>query len=178
MKKILLGLVCAVAAGVAGTASATDWDSDITVTRSSGTAPQLGTVIRGSSASTYSISVSGLVARILGNAIRLSNASVAAPTITLDCGWTYDCAYRSIRVTIVPAGGSGSATIVKLRRGSVSGYGTSVGSVSEGRTLTFDLPPVGPLRQVSFPIGMDVQLAAGAGAGVHTFSYTVTAEYR
>lgn len=176
MKKILLGIVGALAVAITGPAWA--HDDDITVTRSAANAPVLGTVIRGSSASTYSISVSGLVTRLLGNAIRLSNASVTAPTITLSCGWTYDCRYRTVRVTIAPAGGSGSATIVKLRRGSVSGYAVPVSSVSEGRTLTFDLPPIGPYRQVSFPVGMDVQLAAGAGAGVHTFSYTVTADYR
>lgn len=174
MSKKRLAAVCAVAALTAGTARA----SDITVNRTPASAPLLGTVIRGSSATTYSISTSGAVTRTSGNAIRLSNASVTAPTITLSCGWTFDCSVRTVRVTIAPAGNAGDASIVTLRRGSVSGYLIPILSVSEGQTLTFDLPPMGPLRQVSFPIGMDVQLAAGAAARVHTFSYTVTAEYR
>lgn len=174
MRKIFPGLVCALVAASAGAACA----QEITVIRTPASAPALGTIIRGSTATTYSISTSGVVTRAAGNAIRLSNASVTTPTIVLTCGWTSECRNRKVRVTIAPSGNSGNATIVKLRRGSVSGYSTTIPSVSEGATLTFDLPAMEPTRLVSFPIGMDVQLAAGATARIHTFSYTVTAEYR
>lgn len=175
MRKRLLAAVCALAPLTSGVAHAA---TDLVVSRTPASAPILGTVIRGSSATTYSVSTSGAVTRTSGNAIRLSNASVTAPTISITCGFTFDCVLRTVRVTITPAGSSGDADIVKFRRGTVSGASGSVASVSENQTLVFDLPAIGVLRTVSFPIGMDVLLDAGAGARVHTFSYTVTAEYR
>jgi len=174
MRKILCSALFGLVVATAGQALG----ADVTVSRSPATAPVLGTVIRGASATTYSISTDGVVTRIAGDAIRLSNASVDAPTITLSCSFSVECIARPIRVTIRPSGNVGNATIVKLRRGAVSGYGYNVGTVSDGQTLTFDLPVLGLFRQATFDLGMDVQLAAGAQARVHTFSYTVTAEFR
>lgn len=152
--------------------------ADITVTRSVASAPVLGRVVRGSAATTYSISTSGLVTRTAGNAIRLSNAAVTVPVITISCSRSHDCSYRSIRIIIAPSGKWGDAEIVKLRRGTVSGLASSVSPVSEGSILVFDLPALGSSRQASFPIGMDVRLDANADGGVHLFSYTVVADYR
>lgn len=171
MRKILCSALLGLA--IAGQAQA----DDVTVSRTPASAPVLGTVIRGASATTYSISTNGVVTRTAGDAIRLSNASVDTPTITLSCGWVARCLSRPVRVTIRPGGNAGDASIVKLRRGSVSGYGYSISAVSEGQTLVFDLPVIGPFRQVTFDLGMDVKLEAGAQARVHTFSYTVTADF-
>ena len=44
-------------------------------------------------------------------------------------------------------------------------------------SLTFDLRPIGVSRSASFPLGMDVLLAAAADSGTDTFTYTVTATF-
>lgn len=151
-----------------------------TVTRSPATAPTLGTTIRGTSATTFSISTSGAVTRVSGNAIRLSSGSVTAPTITVNCGLlnlSGLCALRHVRVTITPAPGSGPAAISRLRVGSLSGasYRSGSGPV-EGSSLSFDLNPLGLLGSATFRLGMDVVLAANASSGTYGFDYVVTVE--
>mgnify|MGYP001402989072 CR=1 FL=1 len=151
-----------------------------TVTRSPATAPTLGTTIRGTSATTFSISTSGAVTRTSGNAIRLSSSSVTTPTITVNCGLlnlSGLCALRHVRVTITPAPGSGPAAISRLRIGGLSGATYRSGSAPpEGSSLSFDLNPIGLLGSATFHLGMDVVLAANASSGTYAFDYVVTVE--
>ena len=154
--------------------------SDVSVTRSPATAPTLGTTIRGTSATTFSISTAGVVTRSSGNAIRLSSGSVTTPTLSINCGLlnlSGLCALRYIRVTITPVVGSGPATISRLRVGSLSGASYRAGSApAEAASLTFDLNPIGLLRTATLRLGMDVLLGANAVSGVYNFDYTVTVQ--
>ena len=155
--------------------------ADPTVTRSPATAPTLGTVIRGSSATTFSVTAAGAVTRTSGNAIRLTSSSVTTPTITINCGLLNLnglCALRYIRVTITPVTGAGPATITRLRVGSMTGGSFRNGSApAEASTLTFDLNPLGLLTTATFKLGMDVQLAANAASGQRTFDYLITVQF-
>ncbi len=143
------------------------------------TAPVLGTTIRGSSATVFSISTTGVVTRLSGNGIRMSSASVTVPTISFNCGLlnlSGLCALRQLRVTIIPLAGSGPASIVKFRVGGLAGTTYVGGSApAEGSSVTFDVNPLGLLSTASFQLGMDVQLAANAApTGLQTFTYQVT----
>jgi hypothetical protein len=170
----LICLLALIGIGAPGLAHA-----DATVTRSPATAPTLGTTIRGTSATTFSISTSGVVTRTSGDAIRLTSGSVTTPTLSVNCGLlnlSGLCALRYVRVTITPVGG-GSATITRLRVGSLSGATyRSGGAPAEGPTLTFDLNPLGLLSTATFRLGMDVTLAANAPTGPLAFDYVVSVE--
>lgn len=172
MALLILGLVSAVGSGSAQAQSM--------VWRSAGTAPVLGTTIRGTTASSFSISTSGAVTRVSGDAIRLSQSSVTTPTISINCGLLNLgglCALRHVRITVSPASTSGAARITRLRVGSLSGSTYRTGSPPpEGSIVTFDIAPLGLLRTATFSLGMDVALAANAQSGVHGFDYVVTAE--
>lgn len=154
--------------------------ADPTVTRSPATAPVLGTTIRGSSATTFSITTAGAVSRTSGNAIRLSSSSVTTPTITINCGLLNLnglCALRYIRVTITPVAAS-PAQITRLRVGSMTGGVYRTGSApAEASSLVFDLNPLGLFTTATFKLGMDVQLAAGAASGLQTFDYMITVQF-
>jgi len=174
IRRLLIGLVALLGASTPNLAHA-----DATVTRSPATAPNLGTTIRGTTATTFSISTSGVVTRTSGDAIRLTSGSVTTPTLSVNCGLlnlSGLCALRYVRVTIMPVG-SGSATITRLRVGSLSGATYRSGSApAEGSTLTFDLNPLGLLSTATFHLGMDVTLAANAPTGTYGFDYLVTVE--
>lgn len=155
-------------------------NAQLQVTPSPATSPVLGTTIRGTSATTFSITTAGAVTRTSGNAIRLSSASVTTPTISIGCGFLNVsglCAVRSVRVTIVPVTGSGPASIVKLRVGSLSGATYSGSAPAESSAITFDLQPLGLFGTATFKLGMDVQLAAGAASGAKVYEYQVTATF-
>ncbi|WP_395945797.1 hypothetical protein [Brevundimonas sp.] len=147
------------------------------VVRTPATAPILGATIRGSSATTFSISTSGTVTRTSGNAIRLSSASVTTPTISLNCGvlnLSGLCALRYMRVTITPVSG-GQAAITKFRIANLSGATYRTGSApAEAASLMFDLNPLGLTATASFTLAMDMTLAANAPSGAYTFDYVVT----
>lgn len=149
-----------------------------TVTRTPATAPALGTTIRGNATTVFSVSTTGTVTRVSGNAIRLSTSSVTTPTLTINCGLlnlSGLCALRYVRVTITPVAGSGPATISRLRVGSLSGASYRSGSApAEGASLVFDLNPLGLLSTATLRLGMDVTLAANAASGNHTYDYIVT----
>ncbi len=153
--------------------------AQLSVSRSpSGTAPVIGTVVRGSAATTFSISTAGVVTRTSGNAIRLSSTSLTPPTISINCGLTLmSCLLRDVRVVITASGASDDGSITRFRIGSLSGGTYRTGAPAEGASLTFDLRPIGAGRSVTFPLGMDVLLAAGADSGTDTFTYTVTATF-
>lgn len=152
--------------------------AQLAVSRSPANAPVLGTTIRGSSPTVFSITPGGGVTRASGNAIRLSTASVRTPTITIHCGvnrMESFCAFRYIRVRITPASGSGTARISRLRVGALQGGRFYGGSPSEGATMDFILSPLG-FGAASFELGMDVSLTGGAPSGEHDFDYVVTVQ--
>lgn len=178
MRAVMTSMVLAfgLAAGVAGPSAA-----QLAVHRSPTHAPELGTTIRGSAPTVFSISTSGGVIRQSGDAIRLSNSSVRTPTVTISCGpnrLESLCALRYIRVRIIPASSQGQAAITRLRVGSLSGGRYSLGGApSEGAVVEFIMAPLGLFGgDASFELGMDVRLAAGAPGGRHVFDYIVTAE--
>lgn len=154
--------------------------AQLQVSRSPATAPALGTTIRGATATTFTISTTGAVSRVSGDAIRMSNASVTTPTISISCGLLNIsglCALRYVRVTITPAGGSGAAHISKLRIGSLSGTSFRTGAPAEASSLVFDLNPLGLFGTATFKLGMDVLLDAGAASGPQTFDYLVRVDF-
>ena len=147
------------------------------VSRSPATAPTLGTTIRGTATTTFSVTTAGVVTRSSGNAIRLSTGSVTTPTLTVSCGLSLVCG-RYVRVTITPVSGTGPATISRFRVGSLSGTSfRSGGAPAESSTLSFDLNPVGILGSATMKLGMDVQLAANAETGLDTFDYLVSVQF-
>lgn len=176
MKRFIAAMCAGLMLVAAGRAEA-----DPTVTRTPATAPTLGTAIRGSSATTFSVTTAGAVSRTSGNAIRLTSSSVTTPTISINCGLLNLnglCALRYIRVTITPVVGSGPATITRLRVGSMTGGVYRSGSApADAATLVFDLNPLGLLTTATFKLGMDVQLAAGAATGPTTFDYMISVQF-
>ncbi|WP_122464521.1 MULTISPECIES: hypothetical protein [Brevundimonas] len=177
----LIAIIAALVAGLAllSVASASAAQAP-TVSRSPATSPQLGRVIAGATTTTFSISTAGAVTRTSGDAIRLTNTSVTAPTVTISCGLlnlNSVCALRNIRVTVTATGATGETRIVRLRAGTLTGSTYRAGGVREGTTLTFDINPIGILGSASFPLGMDVQVDAGAQPGADSFTYTVTAQF-
>ena len=176
MKCLISGLCAVLMLVGAGQAQANP-----TVTRSPATAPTLGTVIRGSSATTFSVTAAGAVTRTSGDAIRLTSSSVTTPTITINCGLLNLSglfALRYVRVTITPVTGTGPATITRLRVASLTGGAYRTGSApAAASTLTFDLNPLGLLTTATFKLGMDVQLAANATSGNQTFDYLITVQF-
>lgn len=159
---------------------ATPAAAQLSVSRSpGGTAPVVGTVVRGSAATTFSISTAGVVTRTSGNAIRLSSASVTPPTVSINCGLSLmTCQTRDVRVTITASGASDDGRLSSFRIGTLTGGSYRGSAPADGPSLTFDLRPIGANRSVTFPLGMDVLLAAGADSGTDTFTYTVTATFR
>lgn len=151
------------------------------ITLAPATGPALGTTVRGSAATTFTISTSGAVTRASGNAIRLNGGSVSAPTVTFNCGLlnlAQLCLTRTARVTIAPAASSGPASITRFRISNLSGGTYRTGSApAEAAVLVFDLNPLGLLGSVSFRLGLDVLLAAGANSGAWTYSYTVSVQF-
>lgn len=139
------------------------------------TNPVLGRVVRGTTATTFSISPTGVVARS-GDAIRMSSSGVTATTVTISCGLlNLGCAGRTLRVTVQAAGATGSSTLTKFRVGSLTGTNYSTGSApTEASSLTFNLTGIGLLGSCSFALGMDVLVPPTATPGNGTFSYTVT----
>ena len=143
--------------------------------RSPATAPILGNTIVGTSNTVFSVSVTGVVARDSGTAIRISNASVTVPTITIGCTGG-PCNGKRIRVTITATGGSPGASIVLFRVGSLSnGKVYTNGVPTPAASLTFDINAIGNNGTTSFPLGMNIQLIANTTGGAKTFTYSVTA---
>ena len=169
----------ALAAFAALTAAADAAAAQVAVSRSSGIAPELGRALAGTSATTFSISTTGVVTRTSGDAIRLTTGSVRAPTITFTCGpkpATNDCASSNIRISIIPVSNSGAASITKFRVSSLSNASFVAGSApAEATFLTFDVRPLGT-RTGSFNLGMDVRVVAGAAGGFDTYDYLVVVQ--
>lgn len=158
--------------------AATPARAQISINRSPATAPVLGTVVRGSAATTFSISAAGVVTRPTGNAIRLRSTTVTVPTVAITCGTNSNCANRDVRVVVTASGASDDASISRFRIGALTGATYRTTAPAEGASLTFDLRPIGRSSSASFPLGMDVVLAAASDSGADTFTYTVTATFR
>lgn len=168
--RLPIALVAVFAAGAA--------QAEVAVSHSPATAPILGNVVRGTSATTFSVDTSGTVTRTSGDAIRLSNASVSTPTVTITCGLLNLpnlCLLRQIRVTVQPSGTTGQVTISKLRVGSLSGATYASGAPAESSSLSFDLNPLGLLGSATFKLGMDMLVPANTTTTINDVSYTVTA---
>lgn len=142
--------------------------------------PVLGATIRGSTPTTFSITTTGVVLRTSGDAIRMSNGTVTTPTVSFNCtllNFPELCLLRPVRVTITPASAEGAATISRLRISNLSGTTYRSGTAPpEALVLVFDLNPL-LLSTVSFKLGMDIQLQAGAASGNETYSYTVSVTF-
>lgn len=155
--------------------------AQIQISHSPTIAPDLGRMVRGSSATTFTVSNNGTVSRASGDGIRISSNSATAPTVTISCGLlnlSGLCALRQIRVTVQPVA-STNAQITKFTVGSVQGNILwAIGSPpASGPSLTFDLKPLGLLGTGSFTLGMDVWTAAGLASGNYNFDYVVTATF-
>ena len=68
-------------------------------------------------------------------------------------------------------------SISRFRIGTLTGGTYRTSAPADAASLTFTLRPIGSGRSVTFPLGMDVLLAAGADSGTDTFTYTVTATF-
>lgn len=153
-------------------------NAQVAVSYAPATSPVLGTVVRGTSVTTFSVATSGAVTRTGGDAIRLSTAQTTTPTVSISCGLlnlSGLCALRNIRVRIQSASAS-QATVTRLRVGSLTGATYATSAPAEASSLTFDLNPIGLLNTATFKLGMDIQVPAGASSGVNNFNYTVSAE--
>ena len=151
--------------------------AQISISNSPSTSPVVGTVVRGSLASTFNISTSGVVTRPIGDATRLSTSSVTVPTVMITCGTSKDCNNKDVRVTITATGASGAGSITLFRVGPLSGTTYNTSAPAEAASLTFDVNPLGSGRSASFPLGMDVRLAAGAASGSATYTYSVSVTF-
>ncbi|GAA0623088.1 hypothetical protein GCM10009422_18890 [Brevundimonas kwangchunensis] len=68
-------------------------------------------------------------------------------------------------------------SITTFRVANLSGTTWRTGSApAEASVLVFELNAMGLISTVSFTLGMDVVLAAGAASGGQTFPYTVTVQ--
>jgi len=142
--------------------------------------PALGTVIRGSTATTFSMTTAGVVSRTSGDAIRMSSGMVAVPTVSFNCGLlnlAELCLLRPVRVTISPSSAGGAATISRFRISNLSGTTYRSGSAPQDASiLVFDLNPL-LLSTVTFKLGLDVLVEAGAQTGNAAYSYTVSVTF-
>ena len=153
--------------------------AQIAISRSPTSGPNLGRVVRGSTQSVFAVDTSGGVTRTSGTAIRVDNGAVTVPTIRVTCGSTNtNCRTRDVRILVQATGASDDATISRFRIGSLTGGTYRTSAPADGTTLQFDLRPLGSFGAVTFPLGMDLILGAGADAAPDTFTYTVTATFR
>ncbi|WP_271086343.1 hypothetical protein [Brevundimonas sp. NIBR11] len=179
MKLAAPAVIAAAAACVLGAPSSAA--AQIQISQTPAVAPALGTMVRGTTATSFTVSTAGSVTKTSGNGIRISSAGVTPPTVTISCGFLNLnglCAVRQVRVTIQPVPSS-DAQITKFYVGSVTGnILMATGSMpAPASSMTFDLKPLGLLGTGSFTLGMDVFTAAGLASGTYNFAYTVTASF-
>jgi hypothetical protein len=153
--------------------AATPAAAQVSISNSPATSPEM-TVMRGSTATTFSISTAGLVTRVSGDAIQVSSSSVTLPTITLTC-LVNNCKGDEFRVTVTATGSSGDSRITRFRIGTLRGGRYRSAVPVEAASLTFDLRMEDRRSPMSFTLGMDVLLAGAADGGTQTFTFTVTA---
>lgn len=175
MRPFWISLIACIGALVAFATVPAPAKAQVSVSRSpTGTNPALGRVVRGSIATTFSISPNGAVTKTGGDAIRMTGTAVTGTTVTISCG-LLNCGGRTLRVTIQATGSSGSATLTKFRVGSLSGSSYVTGSApAEASSLTFDLTSITLLNNCSFALGMDVLVPVGGTTGNGTYTYSIT----
>lgn len=177
----LTPVLAAVAAAGAMIASASPAAAQLQVTASPAVAPGLGTMVRGSTATTFTVTTAGAVSRTSGDGIRITSGGATAPTVTISCGFlnlSSLCAARQVRVTIQPVTNADSQ-ITKFYVSSLTGNLVTVTGTNPApaSSVTFDLRPLGLLGTGSFTLGMDVFTAAGIASGNYRFDYMVTASF-
>jgi len=147
----------------------------VTISRSPALAPDLGKIVSGSQATTFSVSTNGVVTRTSGDAIRISTSNVTVPTVTISC--ILDnldlCGLRQMRVTIQPVTSTGPASIVLFRVGSLTPGTFRDGTPVAAASMSFVLNAFG-YGTATFKLGMDAKLAAQAVSGQTPFNYTVS----
>ena len=174
-------LLLTAAAAVCAIAAPSRAAAQIQISHSPSLAPNLGTMVRGSTATTFTVAANGSVTQTSGNGIRITSGGATSPTVTISCGLlnlSGLCALRQIRVTIQPAVSS-SAQITKFYISSITGNVLmATGALpAPASSITFDLKPLGLLGTGTFTLGMDVFTAAGLSSGTYNFDYTVTAAF-
>jgi hypothetical protein len=173
-RAVLLTLAGLIVMALAGPAAA-----EIAV-NAPGATPNLGGVIITSGTTSFSISTAGVVTRTSGTGVRLSSANVTMPSATVSCGLlNLDqlCILRLMRITVTPVASAGPVTVTQLRISGLTNAGYWGGvAPAAGSTVTFVLNPI-TIATISFKVGMDIAVAAGAATGNQTFGYTVTAEF-
>ncbi|MFC5343137.1 hypothetical protein ACETK8_08830 [Brevundimonas staleyi] len=171
----------ATAAAVCALTAPSAASAQIQISHSPTISPALGSMIRGSTATSFTIGTNGSVTQTGGNGVRVHSGGVTPPTITISCGFlnlSGLCALRQIRVTIQPVANS-NAQITKFTVGSVQGNILwAIGSPpTPASSMTFDLKPLGLLGTGSFTLGMDVLTAGNLPSGNYNFDYIVTAAF-
>jgi len=149
--------------------------AQLAVTLPNGTTPQLGEIIAGTIPTTFYISPTGVVTRLSGDAIRLSNAPVAPPTIRITCGLLNVnslCLTRYVRITVVPQLIGPKANIVLFRAGTLTGATFFNGPPPEASTLNIVLNPMG-IGTTTLTFGMTVMVQPGQ-TGAFPFGYGVS----
>lgn len=151
-----------------------DWSRDrLTVRAEPAAGLSLGPTVRGSTASVFSISPTGEVRRLSGDAIRMSNAPVAAPRVVITCleDGRSGCT-RPLRVRVMAVSGTARTSIRRFVLGGVEGARLEGGGPSPGPALDFDLTPLGQGGAVGFALGLELRVEAGGG-GREDFNYVV-----
>lgn len=154
--------------------------AQLQISHSPSTAPDLGRMVRGSGATSFTIAPNGTVTRTSGDGIRLSSGGATSPTITISCGFlnlSNLCALRRIRVTVQPIPNS-NAQITQFTVSSLTGnllWATT--APTPASSLTFDMLPLGLLGTGSFTLGMDVWTSGALASGTYSFGYTVNVAF-
>lgn len=154
--------------------------AQLQISHSPSTAPDLGRMVRGSGATSFTISTNGAVTRTSGDGIRVDSGSATPPTITISCGFlnlSNLCALRRVRVTVQPIPNS-DAQITRFTVNSLTGnllWATQ--APQPASSLTFDMLPLGLLGTGSFTLGMDVWTSGALAGGQYSFGYSVTVAF-
>lgn len=169
-------LVCTCVAGLAALTLASPAAAQISIGNSPASAPALGRVARGTTATVFVINPStGAVTRVSGNAARVTTGTVTSPTITVTCGIGGNCKSRNIRVRVT-AGASSDATIVSFAVSNLTGSTYVTGSPpNEAASLDFQITTPGGNASATFKLGLRVQVAASA-AGLYNLPWTVVVD--
>jgi hypothetical protein len=138
-------------------------------------APGLGRVVRGTSASVFTINAStGAVTRTSGNAARITSSTPVTPTVTIRCtnaGTNCTAGGRRYTVTVQAGSAAGAgASVTNLTITTPSGATVVGGPTYASGTLTF---VVSGFSTLSIRIGMSLQVPASGSTGVGTVPFTV-----
>lgn len=173
--EILLAAVAVLAAGPAAAQTVTAAVSP------NSNAPALGTVVRGTSASTFVVAAGTGTITSTGNAIRLTGGAVTSPQITIVCksNCAGNAASRTVTVTITAGVAAPNvASITNFTRSAVSGTGLNVSSTTSGSPLTFTItfPTMGSGdKSATFNLGLTISVPSSGATGSAGIPFTVQA---